>query len=458
MLHRPICSLIFVSLENWDDIWRRNQFVCAELARRYPDMQILFVCPPRDVSNALRTRRLGSLRGPNNWHPEGFPNITVTRPLKLLPSTLAVGRWVNDFMARVHVRGMLRLTDHGSRIKGDGKLGVRSWELEEGDAGEPTTKAQRHEGRGEDPQITRITQIDDAGKFTTEVGEVTEAENIECTANTAITACTEDSNSYLLTPNSSGNSSPQFFIAGEGDQRAECERLIAALRFNDHGARNVEQKLGVRSWKLEDDDEGGFTTEVTEGTEDDGVTGNRGQGTGGGAEVTGYRLQGTGLAGQPAGRGSAGAGPTESAALPQHSNSYLLTSNSSQANGGAVRLLGFRSDVSVLMAACDIFVLPAPAEPFGLVIIEAMALGKPVIAAGAGGPVEIVVDGETGLLFEPGNSQSLAVAMQRLLIDAPLRQRMGEASRQRYAKFFTADQMAKKMLAVYSATGGEVRS
>ena len=203
MLHRPICSLIFVSLENWDDIWRRNQFVCAELARRYPDMQILFVCPPRDVSNALRTRRLDSLRGPNNWHPEGFPNITVTRPLKLLPSTLAVGRWVNDFMARVHVRGMLRLTDHGSRIKGDGKLGVRSWELEEGDAGEPTTKAQRHEGRGEDPQITRITQIDDAGKFTTEVGEVTEAENIECTANTAITACTEDSNSYLLTPNSS---------------------------------------------------------------------------------------------------------------------------------------------------------------------------------------------------------------------------------------------------------------
>ena len=225
-------------------------------------------------------------------------------------------------------------------------------------------------------------------------------------------ALPQNSNSYLLTPNSSGNSSPQFFIAGEGDQRAECERLIAALRFNDHGSRNVEQKLGVRSWKLED----GATPQALP------------------------------------------AGPNESAALPQHSNSYLLTSNSSQPDAVGIRLLGFRSDVSVLMAACDIFVLPAPAEPFGLVIIEAMALGKPVIAAGAGGPVEIVVDGETGLLFEPGNSQSLAVAMQRLLIDAPLRQRMGEASRQRYAKFFTADQMAKKMLAVYAATGGEVRS
>ena len=128
MHHRTTCSLIFVSLENWDDIWRRNQFVCAELARRYPDMQILFVCPPRDVSNAIRTRRLASLRGPNNWHPEGFRNITVTKPLKLLPSTLAVGRWVNDLMARVHVRGMLRLlNDHGSiagyrlQVTGDGR-------------------------------------------------------------------------------------------------------------------------------------------------------------------------------------------------------------------------------------------------------------------------------------------------------------------------------------------------
>ena len=137
MLHRPMCLLIFVSLENWDDIWRRNQFVCAELARRYPDMRILFVCPPRDVSNAIRTRRLGSLRGPNNWHPEGFPNITVTKPLKLLPSTLAVGRWINDLMARVHVRrAALRfndqksmITDHGSRINTNQKL--------EGNAGVP---------------------------------------------------------------------------------------------------------------------------------------------------------------------------------------------------------------------------------------------------------------------------------------------------------------------------------
>ncbi|MGC8539900.1 MAG: glycosyltransferase [Phycisphaerae bacterium] len=94
-------------------------------------MQILFVCPPRDVSNAIRTRRLGSLRGPNDWHPEGFPNITVTRPLKLLPSTLAVGRWVNDFMGRVHVRrAALRLNEQRSMSNTTKELEVRSEELE----------------------------------------------------------------------------------------------------------------------------------------------------------------------------------------------------------------------------------------------------------------------------------------------------------------------------------------
>jgi hypothetical protein len=119
-------KLIFVSLESWDDIWRRNQFVCAELARRYPDMRILFVCPPRDVSNAIRTRRLGLLRGPNNWHPEGFPNITVTRPLKLLPSTLAIGRWVNDLMPPRRGYGLQGTGYRGSRIQNpEARSGLR---------------------------------------------------------------------------------------------------------------------------------------------------------------------------------------------------------------------------------------------------------------------------------------------------------------------------------------------
>ena len=203
-------TLIFVSLENWDDIWRRNQFVCAELARRYPDMQILFVCPPQDVSNAIRTRRLASLRGPNNWHPEGFPNITVTKPLKLLPSTLAVGRWVNDLMARVHVRGMLRLlNDHGSiagyRLQGTGDgRGYREQVTGDRFSGPAGMAAVPTDGlatevtevtEAENPQISQISQITELAGQPAGRGSAASEQNTECTDNTANTECTEYPNS-----------------------------------------------------------------------------------------------------------------------------------------------------------------------------------------------------------------------------------------------------------------------
>ena len=77
----------------------------------------------------------------------------------------------------------------------------------------------------------------------------------------------------------------------------------------------------------------------------------------------------------------------------------------------AVRLLGFRSDALALMQAADVFVLPSLAEPFGLAILEAMALARPVIATCAGGPLEIVEDGATGLLVPPANPEALAQAI-----------------------------------------------
>src|SRR5690606_26049472 len=66
-----------------------------------------------------------------------------------------------------------------------------------------------------------------------------------------------------------------------------------------------------------------------------------------------------------------------------------------------VRLLGFRHDAHSIIAAADAFVLSSLAEPFGLVLLEAMSLGLPVIATRAGGPLEIVIDHETGLLVPP---------------------------------------------------------
>ena len=337
------------------------------------------------------------------------------------------------------------------------------------DGGGFTTKTQRHEGgaaiglRPDRAGDTRELKVERTGEIHHrgnggKGGDFTDQElpmgiqNLEPgilnTENTDNTECTDntdntEANSYLLTP----SSFPRFFIAGEGDQRAECERLINSL-ITDHGSRiKGDEKLVParrdRSEKLEEGNAGdspqrhedtktrrtGLTTEAGEVPEAKNIPARR------------DRL----LVNTDNTECTDNTDNTEA-------NSCLLTSNSSQADGGAIRLLGFRSDVSALMAACDIFVLPAPAEPFGLVLIEAMALGKPVIAAGAGGPLEIVADGETGLLFAPGNAESLATAMTRLLTDAPMRKRMGEAGRKRYEKMFTAQQMAEKMLDSYSVS------
>ncbi|MBC7785842.1 MAG: glycosyltransferase family 4 protein [Burkholderiales bacterium] len=116
-----------------------------------------------------------------------------------------------------------------------------------------------------------------------------------------------------------------------------------------------------------------------------------------------------------------------------------------------VRLLGFRDDVSALMAAGDVFVLPSLSEPFGLVLLEAMALGRPVVATASGGPLEIVEDGVSGLLVKPEASDQMADAISSILVDPAGAQSMGEAGRARFESHFTANRMAALTAAVYRA-------
>lgn len=101
-----------------------------------------------------------------------------------------------------------------------------------------------------------------------------------------------------------------------------------------------------------------------------------------------------------------------------------------------VHLLGFRRDVAALMQRCDVVCHASQFEPFGMVIIEAMMAGKPVVASDVSGPKESVVDGETGRLVSPGSPEALADALAELLADASLRQRMGEAGRRRAREHF----------------------
>ncbi len=117
--------------------------------------------------------------------------------------------------------------------------------------------------------------------------------------------------------------------------------------------------------------------------------------------------------------------------------------------GGRVVLAGYRDDVPSLLAGCDLLALPSHVEGLPLVVLEAMAAGKPVVATRVGGTDELVVDGETGLLVEAGDVEGLARALAALADDPALRRRLGEAGRQRVVRQFATSTMVERVLAVY---------
>jgi glycosyltransferase involved in cell wall biosynthesis len=114
-----------------------------------------------------------------------------------------------------------------------------------------------------------------------------------------------------------------------------------------------------------------------------------------------------------------------------------------------VKMPGFRADAISLIDAADVFVLPSAAEAFGLVLVEAMALAKPVVAIKMGGPVEIILDGQTGLLVPPADPPALGAAIVRLLANPQERAMMGQMARRRYESHFTQERMARDMVHVY---------
>ncbi len=103
------------------------------------------------------------------------------------------------------------------------------------------------------------------------------------------------------------------------------------------------------------------------------------------------------------------------------------------------------ADMPALNAASDICVVPSVwEEPWGMVALEAMAAEKPVCASRVGGLAEILVDGETGLLFDRGDSEALSIALGSLLDDANLRTTMGLAGRARVLAEFSWDTVLEK--------------
>ncbi|WP_165066849.1 glycosyltransferase family 4 protein [Paludisphaera rhizosphaerae] len=116
-----------------------------------------------------------------------------------------------------------------------------------------------------------------------------------------------------------------------------------------------------------------------------------------------------------------------------------------------IELTGELSDDEVdrRLQRADLFVAPSLYESFGLIFLEAMRWGTPVLGTATGGIPEIVEDGRSGLLVPPEDPERLAAAIVNLLTDESLRCRLGEAGRRRVETRFTVEQMARGTLRVY---------
>jgi glycosyltransferase involved in cell wall biosynthesis len=116
---------------------------------------------------------------------------------------------------------------------------------------------------------------------------------------------------------------------------------------------------------------------------------------------------------------------------------------------GSFLLLGFRRDVADIISALDLLVLPSRYEPFGRVLVEGMAAGKPVIGTNVGGIPEIIEDGVNGLLVAPGSPDELAQAIKKILQNPELARRIAAAGRESARARFNPQRYVNQIQQVY---------
>ncbi|MGQ9630787.1 MAG: glycosyltransferase family 4 protein [bacterium] len=116
-----------------------------------------------------------------------------------------------------------------------------------------------------------------------------------------------------------------------------------------------------------------------------------------------------------------------------------------------VIVTGYRRDVERLISSLDAVVVPSEGEPFGRVVIEGMAAGKPVIGTRSGGIPEIIVDGVTGFLVPPKDHEAIAQKLRELHENPQMARAMGEAGRERVAENFTAQRYVRGIEEIYDS-------
>jgi glycosyltransferase involved in cell wall biosynthesis len=156
------------------------------------------------------------------------------------------------------------------------------------------------------------------------------------------------------------------------------------------------------------------------------------------------------------------------ATLPAHVRAWIAGDGSERASlerravergvAERVRFLGRREDAADLLGACDVFVLPARREGLGVSALEALAAGRAVVASKVGGLAEVVVDGECGLCVPPGDVAALARALEMLVEDRALCERLAAAGPARVASGFLAEQMVASYEKLYREVLSEPRT
>jgi glycosyltransferase involved in cell wall biosynthesis len=110
---------------------------------------------------------------------------------------------------------------------------------------------------------------------------------------------------------------------------------------------------------------------------------------------------------------------------------------------------GFRKDIPQVLAAMDVFVFPSHAEAFGMVVIEAMAARKPIIASNSDGIMDIIEHNHNGVLIPPRDVKALISACQLLAGDRGMRERLAQAAHRSALERFTSDRMLDEIEAIY---------
>lgn len=137
------------------------------------------------------------------------------------------------------------------------------------------------------------------------------------------------------------------------------------------------------------------------------------------------------------------------AGKPGRSSAFLQ--ELARPSGATVRFLGHRTDVADLLAAADVFCLPSEREGFGGVLLEAMAVGCPIVASDIPTSIEVLGRGvqATGVLTAMGDPSSLAEGLARVLSDRERREQLSLSGRRRFERFFTIDVVTRQMVAFF---------